>query len=66
MVAIVLTNNTRGAELPQTGIVVAADGDEVGGVSAEGAIPHPALVVVQHGVAGQRPPLLDDLRDRAE
>lgn len=64
--AIVLADDAGGAELPQTGVVVATDGDEVGGVGAEGAVPHPALVVIEHGVTGQRAAFLDDLGDGAE
>lgn len=52
MMAIVLTDDAGGAELPQTGVVVAADGDQVRRVGAEGAVPHPALMVVQHRAAG--------------
>lgn len=64
--AIVLTDDAGGAKLPQTGVVVATDGDEVGGVGAKGTVPHPALVVVEHGIAGQRAAFLDDLGDGAE
>lgn len=66
MMAVILANNTRGVELPQAGVVVAAHCDEVSGVGAEGAVPDPALVVVEHGVARQRPAFLDDLGDGAE
>lgn len=47
MVAIVLPDDAPRGDLPQAGIVVGAGGDEVGGVGAERAVPHPALVAVQ-------------------
>jgi len=53
MVAIVLSNDGGGAELPQTGVVVATHGHQVSGVGTEGAIPDPALVIVQNRVTGK-------------
>jgi hypothetical protein len=47
VVAVVLADDALAAELPQAGVVVAARGDEVRAVGAEGAVPDPALVAVQ-------------------
>lgn len=63
---IILTNDAGGAELPQTRVVVAAHSDQVRRVGTEGAVPHPALVVVENRVAGQGPAFFDYLGDGTE
>lgn len=47
MVAVVLPDDLLALQLPQTGVVVGAGGDEVRAVGAEGAVPYPALVTRQ-------------------
>lgn len=41
----VLPDDVAGAELPEASVVIAGHGDEVSGVSGEGTIPDPTLVV---------------------
>jgi hypothetical protein len=49
VVAVVLTDDLLGVQLPQARIVVAAGRHEVGAIGAEGAVPDPALVTRQGG-----------------
>lgn len=56
--AIVLSNNALAAQLPQTGIMIAASGDQVGTIGAKGTIPHPSLVSLQRRLQGKRVRLL--------
>jgi hypothetical protein len=44
VVAIVLADNLLGLELPETSVMIATGGDQVGRVGAERAVPNPALV----------------------
>lgn len=54
VVAVVLADDLLAVQLPEAGVVVRAGGDEVCGVGAEGAVPHPALVAGQGGLEGER------------
>ncbi len=44
-----------GVQLPQSGVMVAAGGHEVGAVGAEGAVPDPALVASEGGLERESP-----------
>jgi hypothetical protein len=44
---IILPNNTLAIQLPQPGVMVRAGRNQVRGISAEGAVPDPALVAVK-------------------
>lgn len=47
---IVLPDDALAAQLPQPRVVIAARGDEVRAVGAEGAVPDPSLVAMQGGL----------------
>lgn len=66
VVATVLPDDGGCAQLPQPGVVVTAHGDEISRVGAEGAVPDPALVVVEDSVAGQRTALGDEFGEGSE
>lgn len=48
--AAILTDDLLAAQLPQSCEMVRARRDQVRGIGAESAVPHPALVAVQRGL----------------
>ena len=58
MMAVVLTDDRLRSQFPESSVVVAAGCDEVRGVGAECAVPHPSLVAVQFLLKGKRLVLL--------
>lgn len=54
MVSVVLSDDLLTAKLPEARIVIGACSDQVGRVSAECAVPHPALMAVERGLQRER------------
>lgn len=52
--AVILPDDLLAMQLPQARIVIRACGDQIRGVSAEGTIPHPALVARESGLERER------------
>lgn len=50
MMPVVLPDDTLAPELPQTGVMIAARGDQIRAIGAERAVPDPSLVAVQRGL----------------
>ena len=53
MMSIILPNNLLTLELPESGIVIRAGGDQIGAVGTEGAIPYPTLMARQRRLEGE-------------
>lgn len=54
MMTIVLPDNLLAMQFPQARVVIRARSDQVRRVSAEGAVPHPALVTCERSLEGER------------
>ena len=48
--AVVLSDNKLGVQLPQSRIVIAAGSHQVGTIGTEGTVPYPALVLLKSGL----------------
>lgn len=58
VVTTVLADDATCSELPETSVVVTADGNEVGAVGGEGTVPDPALVGFECGFEREGSPLV--------